>query len=67
MTKSVAHITKRLYSIQEAATYLGRSTWSVREMIWAGKIPYIKDGKRIFVDIRDLDEWIEKNKTTFGC
>lgn len=66
MTKSVPHITKRLYSLQEAAVYLGRSTWSVREMIWAGKIPYIKDGKRIFVDIRDLDEWIEKNKTTFG-
>lgn len=66
MTKSVPHITKRLYSIKEAAVYLGRSTWSVREMIWAGKIPYIKDGKRIFVDIRDLDEWIEKNKTTFG-
>jgi len=66
MEKIDPRITKRLYSIQEAAIYLGRSTWSVREMIWAGKIPYIKDGKRIFVDIRDLDEWIEKNKTTFG-
>ena len=23
-------------------------------------------GKRIFVDIRDLDDWIEKNKIRFG-
>jgi len=66
MKKQDTRIAKRLYSIQEAAVYLGRSTWSVREMIWAGKIPYIKDGKRIFLDIRDLDDWIEKNKTTFG-
>ena len=65
MKKADPGITKRLYSIQEAAVYLGRSTWSVREMIWAGKIPYIKDGKRIFVDIRDLDDWIERNKTRF--
>jgi excisionase family DNA binding protein len=56
---------KRLYSIKEAALYLGRSDWAVREMIWAGKIPYVKDGKRILLDIYDMDEWIEKNKTRF--
>ena len=56
---------KRLYSIKEAALYLGRSVWAVREMIWAGKLPYIKDGRRILVDIYDMDEWIEKNKTRF--
>lgn len=54
---------KRLYSIKEAAQYLGRSVWAVREMLWAGKIPYVKDGKRILLDIYDMDEWIEKNKT----
>jgi excisionase family DNA binding protein len=56
---------KRLYSIKEAALYLGRSVWAVREMIWAGKLPYIKDGRRILLDIYDMDEWIEKNKTRF--
>lgn len=58
--------TKRLYNIKEAGTFLGRSTWSVREMLWAGKLPYIKDGKRIFVDILDMEKWIEQSKTTFG-
>ena len=56
---------KRLYSIPEAAYYLGRSVWAVREMLWAGKIPYVKDGKSILLDIRDMDAWIENSKTTF--
>lgn len=58
---------KRLYSIKEAAVFLGRSDWSVREMLWAGKIPYVKDGKRIFIDIIDLEVWIDRNKQTFGA
>ncbi len=57
---------KRLYSVEDAAEYLGRSVWGVREMLYAGKIPFIKDGRRVLLDIRDMDEWIEKNKTTFA-
>ncbi|MHA2217489.1 MAG: helix-turn-helix domain-containing protein [Candidatus Hodarchaeales archaeon] len=56
---------KRLYSVSEASVYLGRSECAVREMIWAGKIPCIKDGRRIHIDIRDLNEWIDRNKMTF--
>jgi len=54
---------KRLYSINDAAVYLGRSVWAVREMLWAGKIPFVKDGKRILIDIRDMDAWIDISKT----
>ena len=57
---------KRLYSVEDAAEYLGRSVWGVREMLYAGKIPFIKDGRRVLLDIRDMDEWIERNKTTFA-
>ncbi len=53
---------KRLYSIVDAAEYLGRSVWGVREMVYAGKLPFIKDGRRILLDVRDMDLWIEKNK-----
>jgi excisionase family DNA binding protein len=53
---------KRLYSIPEAAEYLGRSVWSVRELIWGGKLPCVKAGRRIHLDIIDLNQWIEKNK-----
>lgn len=53
---------KRLFSLSEAATYLGRSTWSVRRLIWNGELPQVRAGGRVHVDVRDLDEFIEKNK-----
>ena len=56
-------IPKRLYSIPEAAVYLGRTVWAVREMLWAGKVPFVKDGRRLLIDIRDMDTWIESSKT----
>ncbi len=58
-----AKILKRLYNIDEAAVYLGRTSCAVREMLYAGKIRFVKDGKRIQLDIQDLDAWIEKSKT----
>ncbi len=58
----VRGISKRLYSVNEAAVYLGRSVWAVREMLWAGKISFVKDGRRKLLDIRDMDEWIESSK-----
>lgn len=56
-------IKKRLYSIEEAAIYLGRTVWAVREMLWAKKIKCVRDGRRILLDIHDMDKWIEDNKT----
>jgi excisionase family DNA binding protein len=56
---------KRLYTIPEAAEYLGRSPWAVRSMVWAGKLPAVKDGKRILVDVYDLDQWIDRNKVSY--
>jgi excisionase family DNA binding protein len=56
---------KRLYNLKKAAIYLGRTVGAVREMLWAGKMPYVRDGKRVLLDIRDMDEWIEKSKTRY--
>ena len=53
---------KRLYSVPEAAIYLGRSVWSIRELIYDGKLPCVRAGRRIHLDIEDLDQWIERNK-----
>jgi|GEM_PF-1010097 excisionase family DNA binding protein len=57
---------KRLYSVPEAACYLGRTVDGLREMLWAGKLPYIKDGRRVHLDVADLDAHIERNKTRFS-
>jgi excisionase family DNA binding protein len=56
---------KRLYTIAEAAVYLGRSPWAVRSLIWTGKLPAVRDGKRVLVDIHDLDRWIEVSKVSY--
>ncbi len=48
---------KRLYSVPEAAEYLGRSIWSIRELIWNGSIPCVRMGRRVHLDIIDLDQW----------
>ena len=57
---------KRLYNIPEAGQYLGRTVWAVREMIYGGKIPYIRDGRRMLLDIIDMDSWIEENRTRYS-
>ncbi len=58
---------KRLYTLKEGAHYLGRPVWSVRELIWAGKLPIVRQdgGRKIYLDRLDLDRFIEKNKSTY--
>lgn len=60
-------MSKRLYTLREAAEYLGRSEWGMRELIWAGKIPIVRQecGRKIFLDIDDLDDFINQNKFSF--
>ncbi len=53
---------KRLYNVTEAAEYLGRSAWSIRRLIWAGELPSVRAGRRVQVDLSDMDEFIEKHK-----
>ena len=61
-TAAKVPLRKRLLTIQEAAEYLGRTAPALRELQWAGKIPYIQEGRRIHFDLHDLDEWIASHK-----
>ncbi len=56
------HLRKRLLSIKEAAEYLGRTVPALRELQWAGRLPYIQEGRRVMFDLLDLDTWIEAHK-----
>ena len=56
-------LSPRLYPLADAATYLGRSVYSLRTLIWNGDLPVIKSGKKMWVDIRDMDAWIERHRT----
>lgn len=53
---------KRLYDLKEAALYLGRPIFSVRVLIWNGELPFIKNGRKYYVDICDMDTYIETKK-----
>ena len=55
-------IPKRLYNVKEAGKYLGRSAWAVRHLIWSGELPQVRQGRRVFVDIVDLEQFVERFK-----
>lgn len=59
---------KRLFTVQEAASYLGKGTDAMREMIYQRIIPVIQRGDKgkIYLDRLDLDAWIEQNKRFSG-
>jgi len=62
--RAINPLGKRLYTLDEAAIYLARSYWSVRELVISGKIPRVQDegGRKIFLDILDLEAFVERNK-----
>ena len=54
---------KRLFTVAEAATYLGRTPTSVRHLIRRGELPRVQRGdNRVLLDRADLDQWIELGK-----
>lgn len=53
---------KRLYSLQEAAEYIGRSYAAVRNLVATGALPSHRRDRRRFIDREDLDRWIEMSK-----
>lgn len=61
-TSNPLPLNKRLYDLKEAAVYLGRPVFSVRTLIWNGALPVIKDGRKFYLDIHDMNEYVEKNR-----
>jgi hypothetical protein len=53
---------KRLMDLKEAGEYIGRSPRAVRALIQAGAFPSVEHDRRVFVDRRDVDGWIERSK-----
>jgi excisionase family DNA binding protein len=54
---------KRLYTVKEAALYLGHTVWGVRSLIWSKTLPVVQHGRKQFVDLFDLEAFIEKHKS----
>jgi excisionase family DNA binding protein len=52
----------RLLGVQQAAAYLGTTTWMVRKLVWAREISHIRLGQRLLFDILDLNKFVESQK-----
>jgi len=53
---------KRLFEVQEAGEYIGRTESAMRHMIHQRDIPVVRSGRSVRIDRKDLDIWIENNK-----
>src|SRR5579862_1786176 len=58
----VGRVQPALLNVKEAAVYLGRSEQAVQHLIFERELPVVRVGRRVHLDRRDLDAWIEKNK-----
>ena len=59
---STRSIAPALLTVKEAGIYLGRSEQSIQHLIFEKQIPVVRAGRRVHLDRRDLDTFIEKNK-----
>ena len=55
-------IEKRLFTVNEIATYLGFSVSTIRKWIRTGQIPFCRVNGGIRFDIQEVEKWVTKNK-----
>jgi len=53
---------RRFFGVRELAKYLDIPVGTLRSWVWMRKIPYVKLGKIVKFDFRDIDEWIKERR-----
>ena len=53
---------KRLFSIKELVAEIGATEWFWRSQIWDGQLPCVQVGRKMFIDRKDVETFIHKNK-----
>lgn len=54
----------RLMSIEEAADYLGVKKSTLYSWVFYRKIPYLKIGRLLKFDLKELQEWIDQKRVS---
>ncbi len=54
-------LSRRYYDIASVARYLSLSTWTVRCLIWGGKLPAVRVNRQIRLDIGMVDAFMKAN------
>ena len=57
-----AKIPQRLFTLEQAGVYIGLSHWRVRSLIYSGQLAYVRLGRRLLVNLKDLDALIDSKK-----
>lgn len=57
-----SEVRPRLLTVEQAAVYIGRTKDAIQHMIASCKLPTVRSDRRVFIDMHDLDAWIEENK-----
>jgi excisionase family DNA binding protein len=52
----------RLMNIRDAARYLGTTPATLYTKIWRREIPFVKFGRSVRFDVKDLDALVEESK-----
>lgn len=56
----------RLLTIEQAGVYIGRTREAVQSLVATGKLPTVRSDRRVFLDVKDLDRWIDEHKEEYG-
>lgn len=62
MSPALATAPRRMLNYKDAAGYLGISLRAAKELAAEGEIRKTKIGARVLFDIRDLDDFIDRQK-----
>lgn len=54
---------RRLLTVEEAAVYLAISKREIYNMLANGELQAVRHGRRVMVDLRDAEKWIERKKS----
>jgi excisionase family DNA binding protein len=53
---------RRLLTVEQAGQYVALGRWRIRSLIYSGQLPYVRLGRRILIDLKDLDALIDSKK-----
>lgn len=55
-------ISTRLLTTEEAGIFLHASAWTVRDLIRSGALEYVPRGRKKMLDLKDLENYIDRMK-----
>ena len=58
----VSSVQPRMFSVKDAAVYLGTTVWQVRTLVWSKRLAALRLGHRQVFDRVELDAFVERLK-----